>query len=127
MQQLTLDEQQPLLPTPAQPASGGQDGQSDGGSALTDSTTWTTPTVDPDFSGYYAQGLQTLQQAEQSLTAEVDPDLAVNQPNASPIIPKGVGSRGTSGDPQASLQGISRSSCTAAVFWSASQGDYADY
>lgn len=127
MQQLTLDEQPPLLPTPAQPVSDGQDGQSDGDSPLTDSTTWTAPTVNPDFSGYYAQGLQTLQQAEQSLTAEVDPDLAaVNQPNASPIIPKGV----EVVERVATIKPTFKESAEAVVlpqfFWSASQGDYAD-
>ena len=114
----------PVMPTPATTADTPFNNLGDD----TNTASWTSPVfITPELSGYYAQGIQTLKQAEQALAAQQDPDLAaLNELDASPVIPKGVAVT----ERKSVIKDVFKASAKAVVlpqfFWAASQNDYDD-
>lgn len=122
-QQLELSAS-PIMPKPAFTSSNTNRHQSD-----TDMLEHWQPPVftNPELSGFYAQGIQTLKQAEQARATQEDPDLAAaNQTDASPVIPKDVQVT----ERKSVIKDIFKESAKSVIlpqfFWANSQSDYAD-
>ena len=114
----------PVIPTPATQTDTSLNHLDDEENA----ESWTPPVfITPELSGYYAQGIQTLKQAEQALAAQKDPDLAaLKEVDPSPVIPKGVAVT----ERKSVIRDIFKASAKSVVlpqfFWAASQSDYDD-